>query len=104
MNRRSFLQGSIAALGGSLFVGKERIEQAVPTGNVKTEVEIDSYGNFIFPGFFTVFIDGKEAFRMAIGEEITADRTCHVVAFNGFESTPSINMYMMPGDTLAVHN
>lgn len=106
MNRRSFLGSSIAALGGSLLVGKLETKQLPVEKEVeeaKSSVRIDEYGNFIFPAFFTVFIDGKEAFRMLVGDTVTVERDCQVSAFNGFESKPSINTRLFTGDSLTIH-
>lgn len=105
MNRRSFLSSSIAALGGSLLVGKSETKQLPvekAAEQIKSEANNDEYGNFIFPGFFTVFIDGKEAFRMPIGDTITAERACHVVAFSGFDSIPTFSCYLSEGDSVTV--
>lgn len=107
MNRRSFLGGSIAALGGSLLVGKLEtkqlpVEKAVE--EVKSAARVDEYGNFIFPAFFTVYIDGQEAFRMVVGDTITAERDCQVTAFNGFESRPTFSTRLFAGDSLTVES
>lgn len=107
MNRRSFLQNTIVAIGGSLLVGKTETQQ-IPLEKERLQagiqVQIDDYGNLVFPAFFTVFVDGIESFRMVPGDTITAERTCHIVAYNDFESTPSMNLYLTPGDTLTVDN
>lgn len=105
MNRRNFLH-TISALGGSLLIGKNETQQLPIEKEVeqsRVAVTIDEYGNFIFPAFFTVFIDGQEAFRMAVGDMITAERSCHIVAFNGFEANPSMDFYLSEGDTLEVN-
>lgn len=107
MNRRSFLGGSIAALGGSLLVGKLETTQLPVDKEVeqaKSSIKIDEYGNFVFPAFFTVFIDGQEAFRMVDGDTITAERACKIVAFNGFETKPSFFTYLSEGDSFTVLN
>lgn len=104
MNRRSFLGNTLAAIGGSLLVGKTKTRQ-LPIEKEKRQVaiEVDEYGNFIFPGFFTVFVDGQEAFRMMVGDKITTERKCHIVAFNGFEAKPSMNFYLHEGDSLEIN-
>jgi hypothetical protein len=103
MDRRSFLSGMLGLAGGSLLVGVEETKQLpLSEEKLKSPIITDGYGNFIIPGFFTVFIDGKESFRMQIGESITAERSCHIIAYNNFESLPSHNFYLHPGDSFTI--
>lgn len=91
------------AIGGSLFVGVDSNRQEpVKKENNFVTLEISESGDFIIPGFFTVFVDGDEAFRMVVGDTINVERACRIVAFNGFESKPSHVWYLTAGDTLTV--
>lgn len=105
MNRRNFLRGSLWAIGGSLFIGKDSIKQEPIEGdNSELTFKVSPSGELTIPGFFTVFVDGKESFRMVVGDEITAERDCHVVAFSGFENKPSREFYLRAGDSLIIYS
>lgn len=104
MQRRSFL-GGLMGFGGSLLIGKtENVQQKLEPQNEKSrlQLELNEYGDIIIPGFFTVFVDGEEAFRMHNGDSITAERNCRITAFLGFEPKPTHVWYMHEGDHLTI--
>lgn len=100
MNRRSFI-GGFLAVGGSILVGKEGIVQEEPD-NLEMAIKISDNGDFIFPGFFTIFVDGKESFRMVVGDSITVERDCHIIGYNGFENRPSIDYHLYEGYSITI--
>jgi hypothetical protein len=106
MDRRKFLGVSTLSVTG-LFVGQappreETVEQKLGRPPV-ADIGLKFHGDSIhFPGFFTVFVDGKPYGRMRAGDRYEATGMVHVVAYMNFETTPAFDRWLTPGESLEI--